>query len=347
MRCRNAASRPEVMLVGSRGNFCTGVAIARDLVLTAAHCVPPGADYKLVEFDAERKPVLKDVRGVARHPQFDLKTMLAHRATADVALVKLASAAQRHAGAAALRGRASRSASASLVAATACRCAGDGNSGGTLRAATLVATGQPGNLQLRLVDPATGGNERPGLGACTGDSGAPGLCRRRRPSRGHRRGELVDRRERQRRLRRPHRRHAARALSRLDRRDRGEARLAARAVTAASHPRQVANTPRCVLQKKSVAQVSARQLAALGRSGGRSSRRRRAGAGRTRAGRAAGRRRGPARTGGGAGRRAHTDAGAHAAVTADHAGAADTPSPTTTARRRRSMMVVLLDGAVA
>ena len=86
----NAASRPEVMLVGSHGNFCTGVAIARDLVLTAAHCVPAGAEFKQVELDAERKPVMKDVLGVARHPQFNLKTMLAHRATADVALVKLA-----------------------------------------------------------------------------------------------------------------------------------------------------------------------------------------------------------------------------------------------------------------
>ena len=38
---------------------------------------------------------------------------------------------------------------------------GDGKSGGTLRTATLVATGQPGSLQLRLVDPATKG-ERPG-----------------------------------------------------------------------------------------------------------------------------------------------------------------------------------------
>jgi secreted trypsin-like serine protease len=35
-----------------------------------------------------------------------------------------------------------------------------------------VATGQPGTLQIRLADPATNG-ERGGLGACTGDSGAP------------------------------------------------------------------------------------------------------------------------------------------------------------------------------
>jgi secreted trypsin-like serine protease len=41
-----------------------------------------------------------------------------------------------------------------------------------VRAASLVATGQPGTLQIRLVDPATQG-QRAGLGACTGDSGAP------------------------------------------------------------------------------------------------------------------------------------------------------------------------------
>ena len=41
-----------------------------------------------------------------------------------------------------------------------------------VRTAALVATGKPGTLQIRLVDPATRG-ERAGLGACTGDSGAP------------------------------------------------------------------------------------------------------------------------------------------------------------------------------
>src|SRR5690606_14649789 len=49
---------------------------------------------------------------------------------------------------------------------------GDGKSGGTLRTATLIATGRPGNLQIRLADPATNG-KRARRGACTGDSGAP------------------------------------------------------------------------------------------------------------------------------------------------------------------------------
>ncbi len=49
---------------------------------------------------------------------------------------------------------------------------GDGKSGGTVRVAGLVATGRPGTLQIRLVDPV-GQGTREGLGACTGDSGAP------------------------------------------------------------------------------------------------------------------------------------------------------------------------------
>jgi secreted trypsin-like serine protease len=40
--------RAVVTIVGSRGNFCTGALIAPKLVLTAAHCVQPGAVYKIV-----------------------------------------------------------------------------------------------------------------------------------------------------------------------------------------------------------------------------------------------------------------------------------------------------------
>jgi secreted trypsin-like serine protease len=168
----NAASRPEVMLVGSRGNFCTGVAIARDLILTAAHCVQAGAEYKQVELDANRQPILKDVRNVARHPQFNLQTMLAHRATADVALVKLAAALNvTPVPLAKPRGRAAVG-ERFAVYGYGMSTETDANTSATLRSATLVATGRPGSLQLRLVDPATGGKSG-GLGACTGDSGGP------------------------------------------------------------------------------------------------------------------------------------------------------------------------------
>jgi secreted trypsin-like serine protease len=173
-----AAPRPDgigqsvVTIVGSRGNFCSGALIAPDLVLSAAHCVAPDADYKIVDYDGAQ-PSLRDVRRVAFHPQFNTQNIAAHRASADVALLQLA---------APLRGRPLAVTAVPLepispgqafvVAGIGVAIRGDGKSGGTVRAASLVSTSQPGRLQIRLVDPAMQ-NLRAGLGACTGDSGAP------------------------------------------------------------------------------------------------------------------------------------------------------------------------------
>jgi secreted trypsin-like serine protease len=166
--------RHAVMIVGSHGTFCTGAAIARDLVLTAGHCIEPDTTYKLVEFNAARQPRLLDVREVARHPQFDLRTLFAHRATADVALLKMEQPLPADILPAVL-GKDTRTPQVGetlTVFGYGVAIRGDGKTGGTLRAAVLSITGKPGNLQIRLVDPKTGGTSA-GLGACTGDSGAP------------------------------------------------------------------------------------------------------------------------------------------------------------------------------
>lgn len=166
-------ARTVVTIVGSRGNFCSGALIAPTLVLSAAHCVGPGATYKVVAYDAKRQPILLDVRRVAAHPGFNIKNILTHRASADVALLQLAAPMP---GKSPMPIGAPNSpipaGSRFTVAGIGVTRRGDGKSGGTIRAATLAATGHPGNLQIRLVDPATG-NARDGLGACTGDSGAP------------------------------------------------------------------------------------------------------------------------------------------------------------------------------
>jgi secreted trypsin-like serine protease len=167
----DSIARTLVLIVGSRGNFCTGAALAPDLVLTAAHCVLPGADYKIVEYE-RGQPQLRDVTRVTAHPNFKLQTLLAHRATADVALLKLAAPLANVALAPLGPTPAVAPGDSFLVAGLGLAVRGDGKSGGTARAASLVATGRPGNLQIRLVDAATLG-EKEGLGACTGDSGAP------------------------------------------------------------------------------------------------------------------------------------------------------------------------------
>jgi secreted trypsin-like serine protease len=166
-------TRSVLTIVGSRGNFCSASLIAPKLVLTAAHCVQPGAIYKLVEYDADQKPHLSDVNQVTIHPGFDMQAMLAHRATADVALLQLESPAKgKVPGMLAIPKLPIAPGGKFTIAGIGVTVRGDGKSGGTVRSAELVATGKPGTLQIRLVDPTTSGT-RDGLGACTGDSGAP------------------------------------------------------------------------------------------------------------------------------------------------------------------------------
>ncbi len=166
--------RNVVTIVGSRGNFCSGTMIAPNVALTAAHCVQSGVTYKIVEYDAQRTPQLRDVAQVATHPQFNLQAMLAHRATADVALLRLAGtvAAARQPPPVGTPRAPIGAGGRFTVAGIGVTIRGDGKSGGIVRAAGLVATGRPGNLQIRLVDPLSDG-KREGLGACTGDSGGP------------------------------------------------------------------------------------------------------------------------------------------------------------------------------
>ena len=162
------AARAIVMVVDPRGDLCTGTALARDLVLTAAHCVTP--DMRIKVFQTGQTIA---VRGVARASALrsgELRGKPRHRRRRAHQACRTAFR-PRAAG----ETRSARRVAVGetlTVAGFGVTAAGTDRGLGVPRMATLAVTGRPGALQIRLFDVATR-NVRAGLGACTGDSGAP------------------------------------------------------------------------------------------------------------------------------------------------------------------------------
>jgi hypothetical protein len=164
------AARPIVMVVDPNGDLCTGTALTRDLVLTAAHCV---ARHKRYEIRPYQTDTTYSVRSIALHPRFDLESYSASRATADVALLKLTGELPDIVVPAALAAaRPVKVGETLTIAGFGTVASGTERGLRQPRMAKLTVTGIPGSLQIRLYDRTTH-NAHPGLGACTGDSGAP------------------------------------------------------------------------------------------------------------------------------------------------------------------------------
>jgi secreted trypsin-like serine protease len=165
------AGRHIVMIVSTRGNFCTGTLLARDLVLTAGHCVAPPATYRVLT--PGMTPPGQAVRSISVHPRYSASDYAAGRVTADVALIKLNEPLPNEFVPAALAAtRPVKPGDRFVIAGYGFAQRNSDTGAGIQRAAALIATGRPGNLQIRLVDPGTR-DQRAGLGACTGDSGGP------------------------------------------------------------------------------------------------------------------------------------------------------------------------------
>jgi len=162
-----AIARHVVLIVGGH-SLCTGVAIAPDLVLTAAHCVLENGKYRLLAFEGRRATV-KDVARVAPHPQYSPTAD-----SPDIALVKLAASPSAGLIPALFSERRAPPTVGErfVVAGFGVAAQGERRTAGTLRAATLVVTDRPNSQLLSLVDPRKLG-ERAGLGVCNGDSGGP------------------------------------------------------------------------------------------------------------------------------------------------------------------------------
>jgi secreted trypsin-like serine protease len=167
-------ARHVVMVVGGHRTGCTGTAIAQNLILTAAHCVPPEERYGVFEAGASRRSKPNSVASVERHPLFSIETAFSGGETADVALLKLAEPLTRRITPAPFATREYFPIGERFIVAGYGITEQAAGGYGTLRAATLMVVRHTASGALRLADPTTRG-EMAGLGACNGDSGGPVL----------------------------------------------------------------------------------------------------------------------------------------------------------------------------
>jgi hypothetical protein len=145
--------------------------IAPNIILTAAHCIAPGTANRVIDYSS-KPPALIAPQQVAVHPKYNAQSIAAHRATADVALLRL-----------------SARCSASPLLLLACRAFRspryralrlwhriDGRGQRYWRrhrSRRAAGRHRPArHIARRLVDPQTR-NKSSGMGACTGDWARP------------------------------------------------------------------------------------------------------------------------------------------------------------------------------
>ena len=154
---------------GREAGFCTGVVLAPTVVMTAAHCVPPGADVRVHLPAPGGSPVLLPVTDVERHPGYRPDAIRTRQRSIDIALIRLRDPLPQRFVPATLSGSgATTPGERFTLSGYGVGREGDASSSGQLRSTDLAARLPVSSLLLWAEDPA-----RRGAGACTGDSGGP------------------------------------------------------------------------------------------------------------------------------------------------------------------------------
>jgi secreted trypsin-like serine protease len=141
-----------VQIVSTRDSFCSAAVIARDLLLTAGHCVQPKANYA-ISIDGFLGPHVVQVVRIVLHPNYDPHQFETRKPSPDMAILQIAEP---------LPG------DTFTLAGYGFSVDGDPGSLGKVRAVTVPAVGITGGIMVRL----SAGNGS-SAGACTGDSGGP------------------------------------------------------------------------------------------------------------------------------------------------------------------------------
>ncbi|MDP3257591.1 MAG: trypsin-like serine protease [Bosea sp. (in: a-proteobacteria)] len=159
----------------SRGELCSGAAIAPELVLTAAHCLMGGGSVSVVSLDTRFRARRHAVVAVLPHPSFVPGTTPRTQPGADLAMLRLAGPLPADIQPVTLGG--------SLWQGETVTMAGFGlsietnkNTARRLRETRLVNAGNYTTQNtVKVAVDAEAKGETPGAGACRGDSGGPVL----------------------------------------------------------------------------------------------------------------------------------------------------------------------------
>ena len=163
-------ARRSVMVLDSRGGVCSGIVVARDAVLTAAHCVTGATEQRVHFRDGDGQPVLIQPAARAVHPGYDAAAIERRRRSIDLALLRLPGPLPARFETASLSATAAPRDERVTLGGFGVLREGDWRSTGTFRTASLgvVEPYGPSRILLWAQDP-----DRAGAGACRGDSGGP------------------------------------------------------------------------------------------------------------------------------------------------------------------------------
>lgn len=163
------AASSSVMVLSSNGGVCTGIVVARDAVLTAAHCVAARAEHRVHFRDEAGAPVLVELAGRAAHPGYDAGAVAGRRRSIDLALVRTAGPLPPRFVPASLSAAMPRAGETLALSGYGAARAGEARSTGTFRSVALPVVEPYGQSRILVWLKSAG----PKAGACQGDSGGP------------------------------------------------------------------------------------------------------------------------------------------------------------------------------
>jgi hypothetical protein len=163
-----------VMVLGSKGSFCSAIVLNPYVLLTAAHCVSGSPDYRVHWRDKDGQPVLREPAAIVLHPGYAKNAARDRKRSIDLAMIRLAEPLPPQFKSVALSDLRPRTDDRLIVGGYGLSTENDPATGGTFRAATLATIEPygPSSILVWLSDPVSGPKAK-GAGACTGDSGGP------------------------------------------------------------------------------------------------------------------------------------------------------------------------------